>query len=116
MGVHQWSSNNKKVHLRSRGASVRRHLKKSLNKPRIVGEIPDIAIAPQSTLTSRRKNSRTNVTLSGKKKRKIHKTLKRLQKSKAAVSEAAKDVVMEEAPKKKGKKSKKDGEGGMDTE
>jgi len=76
--------------------------KQGSKKPRVVGEIPHLDIVPDSVITQRRKNSRTNVEISGKKKRKIMKQLKRLQGGKKA-----KDVEMDdvsEAVTKKGKK------------
>lgn len=111
MGIHKMSSNSKNSRNKKRAKKAGKPCKKAgqglLSSKKIIGEIPDIDIAPESVITQRRKNSRTNVELSGKKKRKIMKQLKRLQGGKKGKDvEMEDDVVASEASTSKQKKKK----------
>lgn len=98
MGTHGAMSNTKKSRKHSKnGKRIAKRVHRK--NPKVVCEVPHAEIAPVSATTQRRKNSRTNVEISGKMKRKVMKQLKRLQK--------AKDVDMEDASGASTSKQKK---------
>ncbi|KAM9467962.1 uncharacterized protein C11orf98 homolog [Clarias gariepinus] len=68
--------------------------KQKRKKPRIVGAVVDEGLITKHHLKKRSTSSRANITLSGKKRRKLLKQLRHMEKEKAGME-------VEEAPKKK---------------
>lgn len=83
MGVHAKCNNKKRTALQKNPNKVHR-LRRAERKRRLgteQGEVTDIGLLTPHLLKKRRTNLRANITLSGKKKRKILKQLRRINKA-----------------------------------
>merc|ERR1711976_337195 len=81
MGIHGNSNNKKRTRISSRKlGKIKRVAQKQ--KSKLVGEIMDPDLITEAHLRKRRTSQRANITLSGKKKRKLMKQIKRLDKKK----------------------------------
>merc|ERR1712150_10161 len=113
MGVHGGGSSKKRSRLSSRKLGRLKHADQK-KKKQIVGEIIDAELTTEAHLYKRRTSARANITLSGKKKRKLNKVVKRLEKKKSAMAveteapeKPSTSVEMADSEKSTKKKSKK---------
>ncbi|XP_013399665.1 uncharacterized protein C11orf98 [Lingula anatina] len=94
MGVHGMISNRKRRHNKQKKAYRRQRIKTAAQKEKskIFSEIPDPELITIHHLRKRKTSSRANIELSGKKKRKLLKQLRHMQKDQTALNDLVEEV------------------------